>query len=267
MIHKYTIAAVMMSGSLVLLAILQNGNYFFLYDAARNNESRYGQGVVIDKSYLDVAGRREYVPTDVVVETIASESVTYRREDFKGPLKVGAEYHVHSDTERSDGLLGGLVDDSYARLVDRAGNKTNYAKDKNFVFFICVQEPCAYTIKNADPLTFEVLLQTSFVYDPLDDFGFRHVRVARDRNHVFYGDVVVEGVDAATFSVLKDPQGRFSSFAKDKSNIYSLINTAHQLAASGYVIEGADYDTFEVLGSMDARDKDRSYNFFPRAQE
>ena len=116
-----------------------------------------------------------------------------------------------------------------------------YAKDQDRVYFyesICDEgQPascdCSFSPLALDPHSFEIL----------DD---HHIK---DNNQVIIFGSVATAIDAKSFELITTNNGEKTPYGKDKSNIYHY----------GYIVEGADYDSFEVISQSRARDKNNAY--------
>ena len=123
----------------------------------------------------------------------------------------------------------------------------DYAKDKNNVYD--GNESIGRGIK--DPKTFE-FLPNGIIYGTL--YGKDKCNVYYINNTMFncfnsyYFSYEVKGINRDKVEVLN------KWFIKDDKNIYF----------EGKILEGADYNTFEVLPNGDGKDKNRSYEYLTK---
>ena len=123
----------------------------------------------------------------------------------------------------------------------------DYAKDKNNVYD--GNESIGRGIK--DPETFE-FLPNGIIYGTL--YGKDKYNVYYIKNKMlncfdtYYSIYEVEGINRDKVEVLND------WFIKDDKNIYF----------EGKILEGVDYNTFEVLPNGDGKDKNRSYEYLTK---
>ena len=123
----------------------------------------------------------------------------------------------------------------------------DYAKDKNNVYN--GNESIGRGIK--DPKTFE-FLPNGIIYGTLygkDKYNVYYIKNKMlncfDSSYFIYE---VEGINRDKVEVLNN------WFIKDDKNIYF----------EGKILEGVDYNTFEVLPNGDGKDKNRSYEYLPK---
>ena len=128
----------------------------------------------------------------------------------------------------------------------------DYAKDKNHVYSgneVIDPYPLLGKIKN--PETFE-FLSNGIIYATL--YGKDKYNVYYIKNKMlncfdtYYSIYEVEGINRDKVEVLND------WFIKDDKNIYF----------EGKILEGVDYNTFEVLPNGDGKDKNRSYEYLTK---
>ena len=123
----------------------------------------------------------------------------------------------------------------------------DFAKDKNNVYD--GNESIGRGIK--DPKTFE-FLPNGIIYDTL--YGKDKYNVYYIENKMincfdtYYSIYEVKGINKDKVEVLND------WFIKDDKNIYF----------KGKILEGVDYNTFEVLPNGDGKDKNRSYEYLTK---
>ena len=94
-------------------------------------------------------------------------------------------------------------------------------------------------IEGADPKTFE------FIDGTQSPWGLV-VTYAKDKNRVYYYDIVIEGADPESFEKLE------KWYVKDKNHVYNARN-GHQ------IYENYDAPTFVILGNWFVKDKDGVY--------
>ena len=128
----------------------------------------------------------------------------------------------------------------------------DYAKDKNHVYRGSEAIDSSLSGKIKDPETFE------FLSDTINTDSF----YGKDKYNVYYVNRIflscfgtytwigfkVEGINKDKVEVLND------WFIKDDKNIYF----------KGKILEGVDYNTFEVLPNGDGKDKNRSYEYLTK---
>ena len=142
-------------------------------------------------------------------------------------------------------------------------------------------------IENADIISFKVLNEYS----------------AKDKNHVYIGNSSIglwkldKIENPETFEFLSDTINTDSFYGKDKYNVYYInriflscfgtytwigfkveginkdkvevlnnwfIKDDKNIYFEGKILEGVDYNTFEVLPNGDGKDKNRSYEYLPK---
>lgn len=162
-----------------------------------------------------------------------------------------------------------------------------FSKDKYSVYFNC------YSIPNADPKTFELLIgkyedvdknhiyywtsyakdryhvygvdqAPGYIYKEMDASSFSIISnsLNKDKNHVYIVGNVLDGADPKTFSELTTPDGGSSFFYKDKNNVY--------FGSFYKVVDNADpasftfvYDDNGVINRSYMKDKDNVYVIYP----
>lgn len=82
------------------------------------------------------------------------------------------------------------------------------------------------------------------------------VRLAKDKNAVYYSGKPIIGADLNSFSPILDPNDatQVSSYAKDAQHVYRL-RFAQQGESAGQIIPNADPATFTLVGWVFAKDK------------
>ena len=150
-----------------------------------------------------------------------------------------------------------------------------YAKDKSAVYWVGVyvpQLPTSLKIKRIDQVDTESFVQlysgdmcSKYAkdknnvyekgeiieeYDASSFFVFNDSRYTKDKTSVYFLDKKIV-VDLETFEILEGkPYSKFVIFSKDITNVYW----------QGGIIEGADPETFEVVGGRYAKDKNYVYS-------
>ena len=104
------------------------------------------------------------------------------------------------------------------------GNLFQYVKDKNGVYYDNPDSGNWVLLKNADPSTFVSFWVSNETY-------------GKDKNTVWFGNQVVQGADAPTFTAI-------DIFGQDAEHVYYM----------GQVIPGADPKTFTPLGLIYSED-------------
>jgi hypothetical protein len=129
-----------------------------------------------------------------------------------------------------------------------------YFKDKNHVF--------EYSYRGYIPILKDTDLNT-FVYDEV-------TRIAKDKNHIWVKvhddkgrltSVLIPNSDPKTFSVIYNPDGSDSSYAKDGKYIYDY-NWDYDNSIASYSttsIDGVDIPSFVSLGGGYFKDKNKIY--------
>ena len=127
----------------------------------------------------------------------------------------------------------------------------DYAKDKNHIYRGSEVIDSSLSGKIKDPETFE-FLPNGIIYGTL--YG-------KDKYNVYYiKNKMLNCFDSSYFiyevkRINKDKVEVLNNwFIKDDKNIY----------LEGEILEGVDYDTFEVLPNGDGKDKNRSYEYLPK---
>ena len=127
----------------------------------------------------------------------------------------------------------------------------DYAKDKNHVYSGSEAIDSSLSEKIKDPKTFE-FLPNGIIYGIL--YG-------KDKYNVYYiKNKMLNCFDSSYFiyevkRINKDKVEVLNNwFIKDNKNIYF----------EGKILEGVDYNTFEVLPNGDGKDKNRSYEYLPK---
>ena len=128
----------------------------------------------------------------------------------------------------------------------------DYAKDKNHVYSGSEAIYSSLSEKIKDPKTFE-FLPNGIIYD-VWLYGKDKYNVYYIENKMincfdsYYFIYEVEGINKDKVEVLN------KWFIKDDKNIYF----------KGKILEGADYNTFEVLPNGNGKDKNRSYEYLTK---
>jgi len=127
----------------------------------------------------------------------------------------------------------------------------DYAKDKNHIYRGSETIDSSLSGKIKDPETFE-FLPNGIIYGIL--YG-------KDKYNVYYiKNKMLNCFDSSYFiyevkRINKDKVEVLNNwFIKDDKNIYF----------EGEILEGVDYNTFEVLPNGDGKDKNRSYEYLPK---
>ena len=127
----------------------------------------------------------------------------------------------------------------------------DYAKDKNHIYRGSEAIDSSLSGKIKDPETFE-FLPNGIIYGIL--YG-------KDKYNVYYiKNKMLNCFDSSYFiyevkRINKDKVEVLNNwFIKDDKNIYF----------EGEILEGVDYNTFEVLPNGDGKDKNRSYEYLPK---
>ena len=127
----------------------------------------------------------------------------------------------------------------------------DYAKDKNHIYRGSEAIDSSLSGKIKDPETFE-FLPNGIIYGTL--YGKDKYNVYYIENKMincfdtYYSIYEVNGINKDKVEVLND------WFIKDDKNIYF----------KGKILEGVDYNTFEVLPNGDGKDKNRSYEYLTK---
>lgn len=143
-----------------------------------------------------------------------------------------------------------------------------YSKDKNNVYYY------NHKIDSANPKTFQIIKEIlskddTNVYvatkkivnaDPetieiIDDFNKSRVSYAKDKNYVYYfiqsgRNEIINEADPKTFKFVN------YTYAKDKNNIYCRQHSVGKINK----LDGADFDTFQVLTNSSGKDKNYFYD-------
>lgn len=233
----------------------------------------------INRIYFD-AGMDYTIINDVDVNTVQVVSFYFLKD--KNHLYY-YQYNNDGDNEIITQNIFSDFDAGTFTVIDNELNPQFYFKDKNGIYF---RERYGKSgldltrIDGADPDTFMAL---------------PHYLLAKDKNHVFYQGKIIESLDANTFEVLdgsyfrdinsiyvrhqetftplanSDPcsfviidyrdQYQWGGYAKDKYQVYYR----------GYIVEGADPDTFQVKERKDgiggAFDKNYEYQGTHRKED
>lgn len=175
--------------------------------------------------------------------------------------------------------MGKKIKDVKIRNFEKLGK--NYWKNENKIYYRDKK------IENADITSFKVLNEYS----------------AKDKNHVYIGNSSIglwkldKIENTETFEFLSDTINTDSFYGKDKYNVYYVnriflscfgtytwigfkveeinkdkvevlndwfIKDDKNIYFEGKILEGADYNTFEVLPNGDGKDKNRSYEYLPK---
>lgn len=115
----------------------------------------------------------------------------------------------------------------------------DYLKDKNHVYLDNRDDNQLSFFEDADPATFEYL----------------GPNLAKDTNHVFRGDEILEGVDPGTVQIRYFPETSGTYILEDKNGLY----------CNDEEIEDADPDTFKLymVSERDWYAKDKNHVFSP----
>ena len=170
--------------------------------------------------------------------------------------------------------MGEKIKDVKIKNFEKLGQ--NYWKNDNKIYYLNKK------IENADIMSFKVLNK---------DY-------AKDKNHVYDGNESIgRGIkDPKTFEFLTNGIINATLYGKDKYNVYYIENKMincfnsyyfiyevkginkdkvevlnkwfikddKNIYFKGKILEGADYNTFEVLPNGDGKDKNRSYEYLTK---
>ena len=128
-----------------------------------------------------------------------------------------------------------------------------YAKSNKHIYWVCTFDGKEKKVEEADLSTFEIIVS-----------GGR-VNVAKDKNHVFSMDQIIEGADPNSFKHIR------YDFFKDKNNIYHGSNRLENIDVETFeiIIGGGRFDVFKdknnvYYGSTLIEDADPStFEYFP----
>ena len=209
--------------------------------------------------------------------SIDKRNVYYRNEILEGANPKTAELIGFSllKDDKNVYYMGEKIKDVKIKNFEKLGQ--NYWKNENKIYY---QDK---KIENADIMSFKVLNE---------DY-------AKDKNHVYCGNEVIDPSlllgkikNPETFEFL--PNGIL--YGKDKYNVYYISSTMsncfdsyyfiHEVKGinkdkvevlnkwfikddkniyfKGKILEGVDYNTFEVLPNGDGKDKNRSYEYLTK---
>ncbi len=119
-------------------------------------------------------------------------------------------------------------------------DSTRFSKDKDKVFYFDVTADGGnrFVIAKADPTTFKSLCESNW---------------GIDKNHVFYRDNILQGLNLKTIQVLFPPDtaDHFVEYVKDDRKVFHHDE----------IVKGADAKTFKVVSGQqwDAEDKNSKY--------
>ena len=127
----------------------------------------------------------------------------------------------------------------------------DYAKDKNHVYSGREEIDSSLSGKIKDPKTFEflpngIINATLYGKDKYNVYYIENKMI--NCFDTYYSIYEVKGINKDKVEVLND------WFIKDDKNIYF----------KGKILEGVDYNTFEVLPNGDGKDKNRSYEYLTK---
>ena len=209
--------------------------------------------------------------------SIDKRNVYYRNEILEGanPKTAGLIGFSLLKDDKNVYYMGEKIKDVKIKNFEKLGQ--NYWKNENKIYY---QDK---KIENADIMSFKVLNE---------DY-------AKDKNHVYCGNEVIDPSlllgkikNPETFEFL--PNGIL--YGKDKYNVYYISSTMsncfdsyyfiHEVKGinkdkvevlnkwfikddkniyfKGKILEGVDYNTFEVLPNGDGKDKNRSYEYLTK---
>jgi hypothetical protein len=124
-----------------------------------------------------------------------------------------------------------------------------YTHDATHVYY------CGILLKNADPKTFQILAPP----------------YSKDSTHAYAGAASIDVLDPATFEVVKPgdsevpftwsygPKLELKDQGKPPTSIWGWARDSKAYYYADHRVKNADRDTFEVLNSIYAKDKDRVY--------
>jgi hypothetical protein len=138
--------------------------------------------------------------------------------------------HVYSDCK----IIQGADPSTFQLFLDKLGNYTEYAKDKNTAYF------------DDSPIVIPSTATTSSSTSSFVGLSGWPGYYATDDMHVFAAGKIIPGADPATFSVLLEANGSDSVFAKDKNHAY----------VDGQMLSGVDLSTFHI-----ATDSQKDYSY------
>jgi hypothetical protein len=218
---------------------------------------------IIDLGYVDWFGTGEIVNTEVS-NTVAgnlpippeADAQTFKILGSAGYAKDSRHVYFlqNGDPCPRNGCTAIIPQADPATFSVVPGSQ--YAKDKNNVY-LPDQFGNVDVISSAEPKTFTFLGYTNVLADPNSSpdpfYGF----YGKDKSHVFYASHLITEADTS-FTFIRDAQGGFTSYARDKAHIYN--------AWTGTPIQDADVATFVVLG-LYAKDKNHVYAYEPDSME
>ena len=126
-----------------------------------------------------------------------------------------------------------------------------FAKDKNHIYRGSEAIDSSLSGKIKDPKTFEflpngIINATLYGKDKYNVYYIENKMI--NCFDTYYSIYEVNGINKDKVEVMND------WFIKDDKNIYF----------KGEILEGVDYNTFEVLPNGDGKDKNRSYEYLPK---
>jgi len=230
------------------------------FETSNNSCYRIKDGVVYLRYYGGYPSAKEVL---LKVEGADAETFNFIEGSREGACQGGDmfakdEKHVFYRTE----TIKMAHPESFEAL------KYGYSKDENNVFYL------ASFLPNVDPESFFVIENNRKESYAADKYGLivRDKRIggqidaasfqllfkpySRDKNHVYYSDMfhILEGADPATFTCPKfESIVNYQYYAYDKNNAYFYERDKVEL------VENIDYETFKVLGSQYAKDKNHAY--------
>lgn len=195
------------------------------------------------------------------------EDIIYRSDEFTDNnnwITLGDKESLGGYTRIGDSIFGGEINCNIKPLKDidvesfKVLAGTEYAKDKNFVYYptgvFCVDYTdcgvCYYKdviVENANPESFQLIEK---------DYS-------KDDQHIYFRGELLSGADESSFKVIDGPA--FFYFAKDKNHVYK----------HGEIFKDADPETFyfekenpeNIISTYDhkfiIRDKDNVWEFIP----
>ncbi len=198
-------------------------DYCFARDT--NADVIYSVGVTL--TLLTGAGYASFVPLDVVNPPSGSYSGCYGKDKNR----------VYWYTWQDEDTIAGADPVTFTTNADIYP----WAKDVSHVYFLFTP------VVNADPTTFVAIPQSDY---------------AKDKNHIFYHSgygtftKLVVGADPQTFHPF--PSGFYTHPTIKENSLYG--KDANNIYCGGVVLTGADPATFTQTDSLDAKDKNHTYN-------
>lgn len=209
--------------------IMQSDNLTIIY-GTDGHKTEFAK----DSSHIYLLTETGYTPLTkasinlVELDTTSFEALGSRNLYFKD------KNHIYFNSPQDFTTLTKADTNTFALIYDTAGYETDYARDKNLVFY------GDKLVDNADSSSFTKIASSTFAKDKTRVFS----------EDIYYSTDVVIGANPDDFTPLNTPEEKGSKYGKDTQYIYCGAGK----------IENADLASFVVETPWSAKDKNQQYD-------